>query len=278
MTNPDNDRIPQHEPDAPDVQAGGFPPCGDCGADLWHVDHYADCPRSSARPPHAMICAECGGDTWTDGHATDCRFYRRPPSADNPYGVGPNPSLISRLFPERAAATAKERTHADWLDRLGRLRDEARRLRADIEGVRKRGAWTPMPERPDLADATRALDEAIRQMWRARDALRLAVLNGGLTVIHIPADTADAEPPALCGATREETTGAWFASDVGNATLCAECVRVGFEAERDALDAGAPVAHAGTCLHCGGAIEARTAEGWAVDVRAPCPHCGRAGW
>ena len=73
----------------------------------------------------------------------------------------------------------------------------------------------------------------------------------------------------LCGT---ESMTAVYTDDPALVAGCADCLELAAE------DLVEDNEHWANCLHCQQEISARNGVEWRRVVRAPCPHCGRAGW
>ena len=74
---------------------------------------------------------------------------------------------------------------------------------------------------------------------------------------------------SLCGT---ESMTAVYTDDPALVAGCADCLELAAE------DLVEDNEHWANCLHCQQEISARNGVEWRRVVRAPCPHCGRAGW
>ena len=73
----------------------------------------------------------------------------------------------------------------------------------------------------------------------------------------------------LCGS---ESMTAVYTDDPEQVHGCADCLELAAE------DLVEDNEHWANCLHCQQEIFARNGVEWRRVARAPCPHCGRAGW
>ena len=73
----------------------------------------------------------------------------------------------------------------------------------------------------------------------------------------------------LCG---NDAVTAVYTDDPARVAGCADCLELAAEDLEDHNDCR------GRCLHCRQEITARNAVEWRRVARAPCPHCGKAGW
>ena len=79
---------------------------------------------------------------------------------------------------------------------------------------------------------------------------------------------APADPP-LCG---NDAVTAVYTDDPARVAGCADCLELAAE------DLDEDNEHWANCLHCQQEITARNGVEWRRVARAPCPHCGKAGW
>ena len=73
----------------------------------------------------------------------------------------------------------------------------------------------------------------------------------------------------LCGS---ESMTAAYTDDPALVAGCADCLELAAE------DLEEDNEHWANCLHCQQEISARNGIEWRRIARAPCPHCGKAGW
>ena len=73
----------------------------------------------------------------------------------------------------------------------------------------------------------------------------------------------------LCGS---ESMTAAYTDDPALVAGCADCLELAAE------DLEEDNEHWANCLHCQQEISARNGVEWRRIARAPCPHCGKAGW
>ena len=73
----------------------------------------------------------------------------------------------------------------------------------------------------------------------------------------------------LCGS---ESMTADYTDDPALVSGCADCLELAAE------DLDEDNEHWANCLHCQQEISARNGVEWRRVARAPCPHCGKAGW
>ena len=73
----------------------------------------------------------------------------------------------------------------------------------------------------------------------------------------------------LCG---NDSIPAVYTDDPEQVHGCADCLELAAE------DLVEDNEHWANCLHCQQEISAQSGVEWQRVVRAPCPHCGRAGW
>ena len=83
------------------------------------------------------------------------------------------------------------------------------------------------------------------------------------TVHYAPGDR------PLCGS---ESMTAAYTDDPALVSGCPDCL------ELVAEDLDEDNEHWANCLHCRQEISAQNGVEWRRVVRAPCPHCGKAGW
>ena len=98
---------------------------------------------------------------------------------------------------------------------------------------------------------------------QARDANMTTTDDLSDTVHYSPGDR------PLCGA---ESHFAIYSSEVDQVQGCEDYLELVAEDREDQEE------HGGRCLHCRQEIRATGGVEWRRVVRAPCPHCGKAGW
>ena len=86
---------------------------------------------------------------------------------------------------------------------------------------------------------------------------------GGRVVHYAPGDR------PLCG---NDAVTAVYTDDPALVSGCRECLELAAE------DPGDDNEYRGRCLHCREEITAQGGVEWRRVARAPCPHCGKAGW